>query len=148
MLLIYILIILFIILVGYQVILAFSSNSNGQYKLIEGLENSDTTTSTTSQEYKPYNVNDPNNSLILAQQNAGNIEVLKGRVDNLDGVKKSVDDMKLSIDSMQTQIDGLVQQQADYAQDIAGSTPVDITGTDGETTENVEASIEEEDNVT
>jgi hypothetical protein len=148
MFLIYILIILFIILVGYQVILAFSSNSNGQYKLIEGLENSDTTTSTTSQEYKPYNVNDPNNSLILAQQNAGNIEVLKGRVDNLDGVKKSVDDMKLSIDSMQTQIDGLVQQQADYAQDIAGSTPVDITGTDGETTENVEASIEEEDNVT
>ena len=148
MFLIYILIILFIILVGYQVILAFSSNFNGQYKLIEGLENSDTTTSTTSQEYKPYNVNDPNNSLILAQQNAGNIEVLKGRVDNLDGVKKSVDDMKLSIDSMQTQIDGLVQQQADYAQDIAGSTPVDITGTDGETTENVEASIEEEDNVT
>ena len=148
MFLIYILIILFIILVGYQVILAFSSNSNGQYKLIEGLENSDTTTSTTSQEYKPYNVNDPNNSLILAQQNAGNIEVLKGRVDNLDGVKKSVDDMKLSIDSMQTQIDGLVQQQANYAQDIAGSTPVDITGTDGETTENVEASIEEEDNVT
>jgi hypothetical protein len=144
MFLIYILIILFIILVGYQVILAFSSNSNGQYKLIEGLENSDTTTSTTSQEYKPYNVNDPNNSLILAQQNAGNIEVLKGRVDNLDGVKKSVDDMKLSIDSMQTQIDGLVQQQADYAQDIAGSTPVDITGTDGETTENVEDSIEEE----
>jgi hypothetical protein len=148
MFLIYILIILFIILVGYQVILAFSSNSNGQYKLIEGLENSDTTTSTTSQEYKPYNVNDPNNSLILAQQNAGNIEVLKGRVDNLDGVKKSVDDMKLSIDSMQTQIDGLVQQQADYAQDIAGSTPVDITGTDGETTENVEDSIEEEDNTT
>ena len=148
MFLIYILIILFIILVGYQVILAFSSNSNGQYKLIEGLENSDTTTSTTSQEYKPYNVNDPNNSLILAQQNAGNIEVLKGRVDNLDGVKKSVDDMKLSIDSMQTQIDGLVQQQANYAQDIAGSAPADITGTDEETTENVEASFEEEDHVT
>ena len=144
MFLIYILIILFIILVGYQVILAFSSNSNGQYKLIEGLENSDTTTSTTSQEYKPYNVNDPNNSLILAQQNAGNIEVLKGRVDNLDGVKKSVDDMKLSIDSLQTQIDGLVQQQLDYAQEIAGSTPLEVTGTEPESAENVEMSIEEE----
>jgi hypothetical protein len=148
MLLIYILIILFIILVSYQVILAFSSNSNAQYSLIEGLENADTTTSTSSQEYKPYNVSDPNNSLILAQQNAGNIEVLKGRVDKLDGVNDKVVTMQQSIDSMQTQIDGLVQQQADYAQDMAGSTPADVTGTDGETTENVEDSIEEEDQAT
>ena len=148
MLLIYILIILFIILVSYQVILAFSTNSNAQYSLIEGLENADTTTSTGSQEYKPYNVSDPNNSLILAQQNAGNIEVLKGRVDKLDGVNDKVVTMQQSIDSMQTQIDGLVQQQADYAQDMAGSTPADVTGTDGETTENVEDSIEEEDQAT
>ena len=39
---------------------------------------------------------------------------------------------------MQTQIDGLVQQQANYAQEIAGSTPVDVTGTSYETKENVE----------
>ena len=145
MLLIYILIILFIILVSYQVILAFSSR---QYSLIEGLENADTTTSTGSQEYKPYNVSDPSNSLILAQQNAGNIEVLKGRVDKLDGVNDKVVTMQQSIDSMQTQIDGLVQQQADYAQDMAGSTPADVTGTDGEITENVEDSIEKEDQAT
>jgi hypothetical protein len=145
MLLIYILIILFIVLVGYQVILAFSP---GQNNLIEGLENADTTTNTGSQEYKPYNVNDPNNSLILAQQNAGNIEVLKGRVDKLDGVNDKVVTMQQSIDSMQTQIDGLVQQQADYAQELAGSTPPDVSGTDGETTENVEDSIEEEDQST
>jgi hypothetical protein len=141
--LIYILIILFFILVSYQVILAFSPN-----KIVEGLENSDTTTNTTtnisSQQYKPYNLNDPNNSLILAQQNAGNIEVLKGRIDNLDGVKKKVDDMQQEIDSMQTQIDGLVQQQADYAQEMAGSTPPTVSGTEGETTANVETSIEEE----
>jgi hypothetical protein len=147
MLLIYILIILFIILVSYQVILAFSPNLI-QNNLIEGLENADTTTTTSSQEYKPYNVSDPNNSLILAQQNAGNIEVLKGRVDKLDGVNDKVVTMQQSIDSMQTQIDGLVQQQADYAQDMAGSTPADVTGTDGETTENVEDSIEEEDQAT
>ena len=168
MLLIYILICLFILLLGYQVFLAFSSN-----KIIEGLENGDTTTDTTtttptttdtttsittvtptvttptttstsSQSYQPYNVSDPNNSLILSQQNAGNIDVLKGRVDNLDGVKQKVDDMKISIDSMQTQIDGLVNQQANYAQEIAGSTPVDITGTNYDTTENVENSIEED----
>ena len=46
---------------------------------------------------------------------------------------------------MQIQIDGLVQQQADYAQEIAGSTPPVITGTDEETIENVEDSIEEQD---
>jgi Tfp pilus assembly protein PilO len=137
MLLIYILIFVFIILMGYQAYLAMFTN-----KLIEGLENEDTTV--TTQEYKPYNLNDPNNSLILAQQNAGNIEVLKGRVDNLDGVKKKVDDMQQSIDSMQTQIDGLVQQQADYAQQIAGSTPPEVTGTDELTAEDVSDSIEEE----
>ena len=150
MLLIYILILVFIILMGYQAYLANGTFglANATFgldmfpnKLIEGLENEDTTT---TQDYKPYNLNDPNNSLILAQQNAGNIEVLKGRIDNLDGVKKRVDDMQQSIDSMQTQIDGLVQQQADYAQEIAGSTPPEVTGTDQETADNVANSIEEE----
>ena len=77
MLLIYILILVFIILMGYQVYLANGTFglANGTFglamfpnKLIEGLENEDTTT--TTQDYKPYNLNDPNNSLILAQQNA------------------------------------------------------------------------------
>jgi len=140
MLLIYILIVVFVFLLGYQVYLANSSFGN---KLIEGLENGDLTSST--QEYKPYNLNDPNNSLILAQQNAGNIEVLKGKIDNLDGVKKKVDYMQQSIDIMQTQIDGLVQQQADYAQEIAGSTPPEVTGTDELTAEDVETSIDQED---
>ncbi len=140
MVLIYILIILFVILVTYQVIVSFSTTTN----LIEGLEN-EGTTSTSTQEYKPYNLNDPNNSLILSQQNAGNIEVLRGRIDKFDGVKEQLDTIQQEVDSMQVQIDGLVQQQADYAQEIAGSTPPDITGTDDETTESVEASIEEED---
>jgi flagellar biosynthesis chaperone FliJ len=104
----------------------------------------DNNTDTNTSEYKPYNVNDPNNALILAQQNAGNIEVLKGRVDNLDGIKTRVDDMQQNISSMQTQLDGLVQQQSDYAQQLAGDTPPDITGTESQTTANVETSIEEE----
>jgi hypothetical protein len=132
MLLIYILIVLFAILISYQVYLAMLSSTF----IVEGLENNDT--------YKPYKIN-PNNSLILSQQNAGNIEVLKGRINSLDGVKQSIADINQSINSMQTQIDGLVEQQANYAQEIAGSTPVDITGTSYETTENVEDSIEEED---
>ena len=138
--LIYILIVFFIMLVGYQVFLALVPSLN----LVEGLENETTTQNTGSSDYQPYNVNDPNNSLILSQQNAGNIEVLQGRIDGFDGVKEKVDTMQQSIDSMQVQIDGLVQQQADYAQELAGPTPPDVTGTDYETTENVEDSIEEE----
>ena len=128
--LIYILIVIFLVLISYQTYLVIFPK-----KLLEGLEN---TTTTTTQEYKPYNLNDPNNSLILAQQNAGNIEVLKGRIDSFGDVKKSVDNMQQEIDSMQTQIDGLVQQQADYAQEIAGSTPPTISGTEPETSEDID----------
>ena len=39
---------------------------------MEGLEN-----------YKEYDTNDPNNVMILAQQNAGNIEVLRKQFDNI-----------------------------------------------------------------
>ena len=127
--LIYILIVIFLVLISYQIYLVIFPK-----KLLEGLEN----TTTTTQEYKPYNLNDPNNSLILAQQNAGNIEVLKGRIDSFGDVKKNVDNMQQEIDSMQTQIDGLVQQQADYAQEIAGSTPPTISGTEPETSEDID----------
>ena len=128
----------FLFLLFYQLYLDINSS-----KLIEGLE-TNTLSSTSSQEYKPYNLNDPNNSLILSQQNAGNIEVLKGRIETLDGINKKVDNIQLSVDAMQVQIDSLVQQQADYAQELAGSTPPTVTGTDELTVEDAETTIEEE----
>jgi hypothetical protein len=134
MMLIYVLIIIFVLLIAYQIFLSFTSNTN---TLIEGLENVTKPTSMVI-EYIPYNLGDPNNSLILSQQNAGNIEVLKGRIDNLDGIKNKVDDMQQNINSMQVQIDSLVQQQADYAQELVGNTPPEITGTEEETVEDVE----------
>ena len=132
----YILIMIFIILISYQIILGFYDKGNS---LIEGMENENSTTSTS--DYKPYNLNDPNNALILAQQNAGNIDYLKGRVEDLTGVKKKVDDMQQNIDSIQTQMDALVQQQADAAQELVGTTPPTITGTEGQTTANVEQDV-------
>ena len=126
MLLINILIVIFVCLLVYQTFLALFPN-----KLIEGLEN-ETSSETKSKEYQPYNVSDPSNALILAQQNAGNIEVLKGRIDEFDGVKEKLDTMQQNINSMQVQMDGLVQQQADYAAEIAGSTPPTVTGTEEE----------------
>lgn len=137
MLLIYILIGVFLVLFGYQIFLTLFPD-----KIIEGLEN-ETTTSSTG-EYQPYNVSDPNNSLILSQQNAGNIEVLKGRIDKFDGVKEKIDTMQQNINSMQTQIDGLVQQQADFAQDLAGDTPPEVTGTEELSAEEVAEDIDEE----
>jgi hypothetical protein len=118
--LIKILIVFFTCLLGYQLFLAFTNRSN----LVEGLENA----GTTNGEYKPYDKNDPNNTLILAQQNAGNIEVLNGRVTKLDGLNDKVNTLQQIVDGIQPQIDALVQQQANYATDLAGDTPVEITG--------------------
>ena len=132
MMLIYVLIVIFVLLIAYQIFLSFNTNT-----LIEGLENATKPPSMVI-EYIPYNLGDPNNSLILSQQNAGNIEVLKGRIDNLDGIKNKVDDMQQNINSMQVQMDSLVQQQADYAQELVGNTPPEITGTEEETVEDVE----------
>ena len=129
--LIKLLIIFFIFLIGYQLFLFIFKKDN----LVEGLEN---------EEYKPYNKDDPNNTLILAQQNAGNIEVLKGRVDKLDGIKERVDSLQQIADGMQTQIDGLVQQQADYANDLMGDKPPPLEGTEGYDADAAIADMEEE----
>jgi len=138
------LIAVFIILLVWPII------TSGSASLIEGMENEQGTAGTagttgttgtttegiptpgTTGDYKPYNLNDPNNALILSQQNAGNIDYLKTRIDDLNGIKKDVDDLKMNVSSMQTQIDGLVQQQADYATEIAGSQPPEINGLEEE----------------
>jgi uncharacterized coiled-coil protein SlyX len=52
------------------------------------------------------------------------------RIDEFDGINNKVTDMQQSMNLMQTQIDGLVQQQANFAQELAGSTPPEITGTE------------------
>ena len=129
MLLIYALIIIFILLISYPIILAYANNS-----LIEGLENTNV-----KGKYKPYNVNDPNNTLILAQQNAGNITILKDRVDQLDGIQENISQMQQNMSTMQYQIDSITQQQAEYAQEISGGdTPPEISGTEPLTADDVE----------
>ena len=106
-----ILIVFFAVLIMYQLFLA----SN----IIEGFEN----------EYKDYDMNDPNNALILAKQNAGNIDYLKERLDKFDGVYQQVQDLSNNIVSLQEQVDGIMQAQKDYADQITGGTAPEITGT-------------------
>lgn len=105
-----ILIVFFIVLILYQIFLA----SN----IIEGLEN----------KYTPYDMNNPNNALILAQQNAGNISFLKERLDKYDGVYQQVQDLSGNVASLQTQVNGLVQAQQDYATQMTGGSPPQVTG--------------------
>ena len=121
-LLINILILFFIILIGYQIILA--------NHVIEGLDNANTTnnTNTANASYNPYDTNNPNNALILAQQNAGNIDYLKQRFDSIQGVFQQVQDLSGNVATLQDQVNGLVSAQQQYASQMTGGTAPEITG--------------------
>lgn len=106
-----VLIVFFIILILYQILLAT--------RIVEGLEN----------QYQSYDTNNPNNALILAQQNAGNISFLKEQIDNLSGMNNQIQDLSGNVQSLQTQVTGLVQAQASYASQMTGGTAPQITGT-------------------
>ena len=110
------LILFFIFLIVYQMFLART--------LREGLENANDTTNTTN--YKEY---DPNNVMILAQQNAGNIQVLKKQLDDVLSVKSTVDTLNGKVDALTEQVNGIVSAQQDYAQQNLPSSPPEITGT-------------------
>jgi len=107
-----ILILIFVIILGYQIILA--------NHIIEGLENND---------YQDYNTNDPNNALILSQQNAGNISYLKKRMDDIQGMYQTVQDLSGNYQSLQDQVNSLVSAQQDYANQMTGGTAPVVTGT-------------------
>ena len=124
------LIIFFIALIFYQIFLAYFQNS-----IMEGYENKD------NKDYKSYDTNNPDNALILAQQNAGNIEVLKGQLDNMLGINKQVQDLSGNVVTLQQQMDDLVQAQNDYANDLTGGVDSEITGT-GEEEEEITETTE------
>ena len=105
------LIVFFTFLLIYQLFLAC-------YSLKECLENSD--------QYQPYNDNNP---VILSQQNAANIEVLKKRVDDLNGMKQTMNNLTQNVNKLNDEVDQLSQQQANYAQSLVGNTPPSISGT-------------------
>jgi predicted membrane chloride channel (bestrophin family) len=109
-----ILVVFFILLIIYQILLA--------NKVVEGLENTGS--------YRPYDTNNPANTLILAQQNAGNIEYLKGRIEDIQSMSlyKQVDDLSGNVLTLQEQVGGLVTAQKAYANQLTGGVAPDITG--------------------
>ena len=70
--------------------------------ILEGLEN-ENENSTNSTSYKSYN-NDP---MILAQQNAGNIKYLKGRISKIDNMNNQISKLKNQINQLQQQVNEL-----------------------------------------
>jgi len=120
--LINLLIILFILLITYQIFLAHFSNS-----IIEGLE-----------DYKEYDTNDPNNVMILVQQNSGNIEVLRKQFDNISGLNQEVQDISGNVANLTKQVDDLVKAQEDYLAEKLPEKPPEVTGADEELDEEPE----------
>ena len=114
-----VLIVFFIILIVYQIILAT--------KIVEGLENNN------GKKYREY----PPNALILAQQNAGNIEYLKKKMDDLQNMNSVVSDLSGNVVALQQQVNGLVSAQQQYVTQMTGGSPPDVTGISEEDTQNV-----------
>lgn len=119
-----ILILFFILLIVYQIFLANN--------VIEGLQNKGS--------YVPYDTNNPENTLILAQKNAGNIEYLKERIEDIQSssLNQEFQDLSGNVQALQEQVNGLVSAQKDYANQITGGTTPNITGATNEEPEEPE----------
>jgi hypothetical protein len=124
-----ILIVFFIILIFYQVFLSNISETFYKIKnnVIEGMDTATTTSG--SQQYQPYDTSNPNNVMILAQQNAGNIQVLKQQVDSVLGLNQEVQDISGNLATLTTQVSNLMEAQQQYVQTNLPSSPPQITGT-------------------
>ena len=114
------LIVLFVLLIGTQIFLAYSRN------IIEGLDNK-------NDSYQEYNGND---ALILSKQNAANIDFLKKQFDGINGIQTEVNDLSGNVAALQTQVDGLVQGQQDYTSNVTSSNSELSTSYDDSDTSN------------
>ena len=126
MFLVYLLIVFFISLFIYQIILAF-------YPKIEGMTTDETKekeknkSNPTGAMYEEYS-KDP---LILGQQNAGNIEYLKGRVDDMSTNSVDISKMQTDMAALQQQMDDLGTQMTQLSGNMISQDPVDTSAIDG-----------------
>lgn len=114
------LILFFIVLVSYQIYLKFFRTGHR-----EGMTDDADTTDTV---YLNYDKKIADNTFILAQQNAGNIEYLKQRVNSIQDMADEVSQLSSNVDSLQQQVSGLVQANTQYTSQNLGTTPPDISG--------------------
>jgi len=122
--LIYFIIVFFILLIVYQVFLAFTNNSNviESFFVFEGF---------TSSSYKDYNDTEVNNKNKLISKNINNISYLYNEQVDMSG----------NMAKMQQQINDLLQQQNDYLNQTTGGSPPNVTGaTDDDEEDNNDSS--------
>lgn len=117
------LIVFFILLIIYQIFLGITHNY-----LLEGMT-TDMNNQQSNQQYQPYDTSNPNNVMILAQQNAGNIQVLKQQVDSILGLSKQVQDLSGNVANLSEQVYNMIQAQQQLAQSSLPSSTPEITGT-------------------
>mgnify|MGYP001007943763 CR=1 FL=1 len=117
------LIVFFSLLIMYNVYLKLGT-------VKEGMEND----TDNDNDYKEY----PNDPIIMAQQNAGNIKVLKQLVDTamntLNKIKPTLDGLNNKVDSNTSSIQSIIQGQQDSVNEKIGinskNPPGDISGLD------------------
>jgi len=136
------LIFFFLLLISYQII-----SSYFQSPIIEGMLDVVPTISpqfiptssptnemlpnlTINQVYRQYDKKIADNTFLMAQQNAGNIEYLKQRIDAVQGLYEEVQDISGNVAALQDQMNGLLIAQQQYASQLTdgNSVPI-ITGT-------------------
>jgi hypothetical protein len=131
----------FILLISYQIFL-------GYYKppIVEGLldlvptiapaftptvapKNELMPNLTINQVYRQYDKKIADNTFLLAQQNAGNIEVLRQQSSNVPQLTLDVTNLTKRVGTVEDQITQLVSAQKAYADNLTGGSPPDVTGT-------------------
>jgi len=149
-----ILIIFFILLILYQLFLAHFNNSivEGMMDVVPTISPTSSPTNemlpnlTVNQVYRQYDKKISDNTFLLAQQNAGNIEYLKERINDVQGMNKQVQDLSANVQALQEQVDGLVQANSQSTSQMVGTEPPEISGaiedTAEETTEDTSFSID------
>jgi hypothetical protein len=83
---------------------------------------------TVNQVYRQYDKKISDNTFLLAQQNAGNIEYLKERMNDTQEKTDDVNKLRSDVDALQQQITGLIQANAQYTSQNLGTTPPQISG--------------------
>lgn len=145
--LLFFLIIFFLLLITYQII-----SNYFKYNVIEGMLDVIPTISpqfiptssptnemlpnlTINQVYRQYDKKIADNTFLMAQQNAGNIEYLKQRMDSVQGLYNEVQDISGNVATLQNQLNNLIITQQQYASQITdGGTVPNITGTTSDST--------------
>ena len=134
MVLIYLLIAFFISLLTYQLILAF-------YPTIEGMETNDTDKNTDKDKDKnkyknkngeTLNYEDyPTDPLVCCKQNSGNIDYLKGLVDDMSSNSVDISKIQTDMAALQQQMDDMGTQMTQLAGNMISQEPVDTTALEG-----------------